>query len=280
MPHDGEQASLASATVSTAQRVGWVWDIALPTRRGIGHVYSSAHTSDEQAELDLSRYLQAHFSSYSESTVSVRKIAINPGRREKFWHRNCVAIGLSAGFLEPLEASALVLIEQSAKMLADNLPNSRSAMDVVAKRFNQKFDFRWAQIIDFLKLHYVLSAREDNDYWLDNRQASTMSDSLQENLLLWRTRAPWHQDTVQVDEMFPAASYQYVLYGMNFETVSGLSRQRNADAAGAHAQQLFNNNKQQASKMLAHLPTNRDLLNQLRSDGFAQHNGFAQQSTY
>lgn len=268
MPHDDENAPIASATVSTAQRAGWIWDIALPTRRGIGHVYSSAHTSAEQAEVDLRGYLKSHFRSYSDNAITVREIPINPGYREKFWHRNCLAIGLSAGFLEPLEASALVLVEQSAKTLAENMPANRETMDIVAERFNEKFNFRWAQIIDFLKLHYVLSKRVDNQYWLENRQVDTIPESLQKQLLLWRTRAPWHQDTIQVDEMFPAASYQYVLYGMKYETVSGLHKRRDAGEMSALATDFFSQNIKNAKKMITHLPSNRELLKQLQEQSF------------
>ena len=91
-----------------------------------------------------------------------------------------VAIGMSAGFIEPLEASALVLVELSAGMIADQLPANRQVMDLVAKRFNKKFLYRWERIIDFLKLHYILTQRTDSDYWKDNCEASTIPDSLQD----------------------------------------------------------------------------------------------------
>ena len=118
-------------------------------------------------------------------SVSLRKIAINPGHRQKFWHRNCVAVGMAAGFLEPLEASALVLVELSAEMISEQLPATRETMDIVAKRFNEKFRYRWDRVIDFLKLHYVLTERRDSDFWMDNRDA-VVPDSLQEVLALWR----------------------------------------------------------------------------------------------
>ena len=89
-----------------------------------------------------------------------------------------MAIGLSAGFLEPLEASALVLVELSASMVAKQLPVTREAMDIVAKRFNEKFRYRWDRIIDFLKLHYLLSQRTDSDFWIDNRKQETIPDQL------------------------------------------------------------------------------------------------------
>jgi hypothetical protein len=72
-----------------------------------------------------------------------------------------VAIGLSAGFIEPLEASALAIVEMSAAMVSDDLPATREAMDIVARRFNDAFTYRWERVIDFLKLHYVLSQRRD-----------------------------------------------------------------------------------------------------------------------
>ncbi|MEX7031689.1 tryptophan 7-halogenase, partial [Pseudomonas aeruginosa] len=83
------------------------------------------------------------------------------GHREQFWVRNCVAVGLAAGFLEPLEASAIVLIELSAKMIAEQMPACREVMDVVSHRFNDTAHYRWGRIIDFLKLHYALTKRTD-----------------------------------------------------------------------------------------------------------------------
>ena len=104
------------------------------------------------------------------ANLEVRQLRFDPGYREQFWHRNCVAIGLSAGFIEPLEASALVLVELGARALAERFPVNRQMMDVAARRFNDEFHSRWTQIIDFLKLHYLLSRREDSDYWKENRQ--------------------------------------------------------------------------------------------------------------
>ncbi|WP_430985743.1 tryptophan 7-halogenase, partial [Escherichia coli] len=93
-----------------------------------------------------------------------RKLAIRAGHRETFWKNNCVAIGLAAGFLEPLEASAIVLIELSAKLVAEQMPVCREVMDILAARFNATTLYRWGRIIDFLKLHYVLTKRTDSDF--------------------------------------------------------------------------------------------------------------------
>jgi len=103
VPYETEDAPIASVTLSTAQSAGWIWDIGLNARRGVGYVYSSNHTTEEQAAGELRSYLQ-------RNDLSYRSISINSGYRREFWVGNCVAVGLSAGFLEPLEASAIVMI--------------------------------------------------------------------------------------------------------------------------------------------------------------------------
>ncbi|MBT8131480.1 MAG: tryptophan 7-halogenase, partial [Gammaproteobacteria bacterium] len=142
VPYASVDSPIASQTNSTAQDAGWIWDIGLSSRRGVGYVYSSAHTNDAKAEANLRAYIEPTFGNDAQS-LPLRKIAINPGHRQKFWHRNCVAVGMSAGFLEPLEASALVLAELSAEMISEQLPATRETMEIVARRFNEKFLYRW-----------------------------------------------------------------------------------------------------------------------------------------
>ena len=253
VPDPREDSPISSQTTSTAQSAGWIWDIGLPTRRGIGYVYSSAHTSDAAAEQALHQYIG------QDHGATARKLSFQPGYRRQFWHRNCVAIGLSAGFIEPLEASALALVELSAAMLSDEMPATRAVMDIVARRFNEAFTYRWERVIDFLKLHYVLSRRVDSDYWRDNRAAPAR---LEELLTLWRHRPPSRNDFGRIDEVFPSASYQYVLYGMGFHTEHGAGK-RHADQADGY----FREAAALTSKMLAALPGNRDLIDHIKRHG-------------
>lgn len=265
VPYEKVDSPIASFTLSTAQKAGWIWDIGLPSRRGVGHTYSSAHISQDEAEKQLRDYVCPTMGKVAAQAASIRKIPLNPGHREKFWHKNCVAIGISAGFIEPLEASALVLIELSAKMLAEQLPANRQTMDIVAKRFNDKFLSRWQQIIDFLKLHYVLSHRTDSEYWKDNCTKEHIPESLQDMLSLWRYSPPSNYDITDTDALFPAASLQYILYGMGFETVS-LNRQKRKDCS-SEAEKLFNENMQRSKQLLSALPTNRELVNKIKQYG-------------
>ena len=256
-------APIVSHTVATAQDAGWIWDIGLSSRRGVGHVYSSAYTSQDEAEQALRDYLKPTV--VDVDALSIRKIPINAGHRERFWERNCVAIGLSAGFLEPLEASAILLVEIGARMIAEQLPVTRETMDIVAKRYNETFRYRWDRIIDFLKLHYCISKRTDTEFWIENRDPATIPDSLQELLTLWRFQYPWHDDFDRAVEVFPSASYQYVLYGMGFRTEPshrGLSEQSRKSAM-----KHFANNETQTQKMLGALPTTRELINKIQQYG-------------
>tara|TARA_R110000868_G_scaffold51432_18_gene163076 strand:- start:61 stop:1617 length:1557 start_codon:yes stop_codon:yes gene_type:complete len=264
VPYASHDSPIASHTISTGQSAGWIWDIGLPSRRGVGHVYSSAHISEQQAEAELRDYIRANRADIADELI-IRKIDIKPGHRALFWQNNCVAVGLSAGFLEPLEASALVLVELSAQMISEQLPASREVMDIVAKRFNDKFLYRWERIIDFLKLHYVLTKRNDSDYWIDNCKAESIPHALQSLLTLWRYEAPWHHDFTQIDEVFPSASYQYVLYGMGFETQQRPTKRRSQDAQLADLN--FRKNSELTQKLLSGLPTNRVLINKIRQYG-------------
>jgi tryptophan halogenase len=223
-------------------------------------VYSSRHISDDAAERELRRYLGP-----AGSDRPIRKIPIRSGHREIFWKRNCVAVGLSAGFLEPLEASAIVLIEMSAKLIAEQMPACREVMDIIAARFNTTTQYRWGRIIDFLKLHYVLTKREDTAFWRDNCLTETVPQRLQDLLLLWRHQSPWYHDEFdRIEEVFPAASYQYVLYGMGFRTEVDAETLAGDAASAARA---MRENAIQTERLRAGLPRHRDLLHKIREHG-------------
>ena len=259
VPYETPDAPMASQTISTAQEAGWIWDIGLPARRGIGHVYSSRHISDEDAERELRAYIGP-----AAKDLKVRKIPIRGGHRETFWKRNCVAVGLAAGFLEPLEASAIVLIELSAKLIAERMPACREVMDLIASRFNETTHYRWGRIIDFLKLHYVLTQRTDTAFWRDNLLPETIPDRLKDLLLLWSHQSPWfHDEFDRVEEVFPAASYQYVLYGMGFRT----QVEPSALAGEAmNAERAMRENAVQTERLRAGLPRHRDLIRKITVD--------------
>jgi tryptophan 7-halogenase len=256
VPYETPDAPMASHTISTAQEAGWIWDIGLPTRRGTGYVYSTRHSTDSAAHDTLMRYLGAQ-----HAHLTPRKISIRSGHRETFWMNNCVAVGLAAGFFEPLESSAIVLIELSAKLIAEQMPANRGVMDIVAARFNEVTRYRYGRIIDFLKLHYVLTQRQDGAFWRDNLDPATIPERLKNLLHLWKYQSPWFFDEFdRLEEVFPAASYQYVLYGMGFRTEV---EPEDYSATAAQAAHLISDNLKMTREMRSRLPKNRDLMKKI-----------------
>lgn len=259
VPYDTPDAPMASHTISTAHSAGWTWDIGLPTRRGTGYVYSSRHISDDEAEAELRRYVGP-----AAKGLTPRKISIRSGHRETFWKNNVVAVGLAAGFLEPLESSAIVLIELSAKLIAEQMPANRGVMDIIAARFNDVNQYRWGRIIDFLKLHYVLTRRPEK-FWQDNLDPASIPARLQNLLHLWKYQPPWFFDEFdRIEEVFPAASYQYVLYGMGFRTeVAEADNDNTRTMAAGFLNEAMNLTK----RLRAQLPSNRDLVKKIHDYG-------------
>ncbi|WP_299309725.1 tryptophan halogenase family protein [uncultured Croceicoccus sp.] len=253
-------SAIASQTNATAHRAGWLWDIGLPSRRGVGCVFSSAHMGDGDAMAVLSAYVARAIPGAPFDEGKVRKLAFTSGHRARFWQNNCLAIGQSAGFMEPLEASAIVMIELSLDMLLDNFPANRDSMDVHADRFNRLFRYRWDRVVDFLKLHYVLSRREE-PYWRDHRDDASIPDTLAGLLSLWRHQPPSVYDFPHRDEIFPAASHQYVLYGMG-----GLPDHLGTADPGMDpiVREQMNQVQQRSRALASALPSNRAYLDALR----------------
>ena len=213
----GPECDIRSTTVATAWSNGWIWDIGLQRRRGVGIVYSKAHASEDEAHQRLADYVLSTSGSRIED-LSPRAIGFESGYLEKLWHKNCVAVGMAAGFIEPLEASAIAMIELASNWICSELPLKVENFPILEKRFNERFTYRWEKILTFLKLHYVISDRRDSAYWRDATSVETLSSELKELLMLWKGRPPCYQDFIHNEEVFPSASYQYVLYGMGFNT--------------------------------------------------------------
>lgn len=272
VPYANPGDAIASATNATAEAAGWIWDIALQTRRGVGHVYSAAHADRADALATLERYVARTSPGVDPGNLDVRTISFDPGYRQTFWIRNCVAVGLSAGFVEPLEASALALIEQSASVIATQLPRDRQVMDVVAKRFNAKLRYHWERIVEFLKLHYVVSKR-DEAYWRDHGSPTSGCPGLSDKLALWQQQPPWHDDAPRIDELFPSASYQYVLYGLGFRPTRMVANGGAANRAREHIQSLLRDTRSTARQAARLLPANRALLRHIaeRTTGASDH---------
>lgn len=258
VPYDTPTTPIQSCTLSTARDAGWIWDIGLQTRRGTGYVYSSAHCDPEEAERTLRRYLGAQ-----GETATTRRLQFNAGYREVNWYKNCVAVGLSSGFFEPLEATGIVFSEIAAGAIANLFPWAGD-YETSARQFNAVMLKRYERARDFLKMHYSLTQRRDSDFWIDNVRAETIPDSLNELLDRWRHRPPNEKDFDPNVDIFPATSWQCVLYGMGWKTdlsaKAGIMRLRN------EARQAFEQVRRQSDFAVNNLPDNRELLHQMLAE--------------
>ncbi len=197
-------------TVATALSNGWVWDIALAGRRGTGYVYSSNYIDDEAAEAEL----RAHEGPHCADLPS-RVLKFRVGRRAEPWHRNCVSIGLSSGFIEPLESTGLFLVELSVATLCEYFPFTRD-MSGLAKSYNKIIIDRYEEILDFIVLHYCLTRRTDTEFWKEVQKPERIPDRLREKLEMWRYKSPSFSDFHDTIQLFSHHTYEYVMYGMDF----------------------------------------------------------------
>lgn len=264
VPYVNADDPIPCYTISTAKEAGWIWDIGLSERRGTGYVYSSKHTSHERAEEVMRSYLRETIGSAADD-VMCRRIPMQIGYREKFWVKNCVSIGLSQGFVEPLEATGLLVFDATARMLADLFPPSLETMPAIAARFNDRVKFAWDRVIDFIKLHYCLSKRDDSEFWRDNCDPVTIPQTLLDNLALWKHQPPSSYDFSSKLEIFNLENYLYVLYGMKFETEMGpiAYRYKDSELAQAAFRALRQDTEQMASGLLPH----RELIDRIKKYG-------------
>lgn len=253
IPYADRNIPIPSYTIATAQEAGWMWDISLADRRGIGYVYSSAHTDDARAEHTLRRYVDIQ----SNAEVEARKISFETGYREISWKKNCIAIGLSSGFFEPLEATGIMLCELGAVSLSNLFPWGGD-IEIAARQFNELMRKRYERALDFIKLHYCLTERKDSAFWRDNVLSDSIPDSLQDRLLRWRHRPPSSIDIDANVDIFPESSWQYVLYGMGYKT--DITERGPILKYHAEAREAFAEIQRQADFALKVLPTNRELL--------------------
>lgn len=258
VPYEREDAPIASFTIATAHEAGWTWDIGLHERRGVGYVFSSRHTDETRAE----QVLRDHLGKAAQG-LTAKLIKFEAGHRVEPWRKNCVAVGLAGGFVEPLESTGIALIEIAAYLIAHLFP-ADGDMVPVSRTFNAMMAARYARIFDFIKLHYCLSTRRDHQFWIDNVDAASIPQTLQDKLAMWRSRPPHRLDFVSDLEMFLPASWQYVLYGMEFRT--DLSAMRGIYEQGESARREFAAIQRVAALALDDLPAHRTLVEAMVRD--------------
>lgn len=178
LPSSG-QAPLRSATIATATEGGWMWNIPLQHRQGNGHVYCSAFQTDEDAERRLRKQAVG-----AASDAEPVRLKFNTGVRRKFWDKNVYAIGLAAGFLEPLESTGIYLIQTGISLLLSNFP-SADHNQALQDEVNYGQRRHWERVRDFIIMHYTLNGRRGEPFWDEMRTLKTPED-LSHNIELYK----------------------------------------------------------------------------------------------
>ncbi|MFV8782313.1 tryptophan halogenase family protein [Microbulbifer sp. SA54] len=241
-------------TTATAHKAGWIWDIPLTTRRGLGFVYSSSHMSEPEALQEFSRYVGR---ALSESEV--RKIPMKIGYRRQFWKKNCVALGLAQGFVEPLEATSILVTDFSANLLAASFPRDSEDISVLCGYYNEAVRYTWERVIDFVQLHYCISDRRDSQFWVDCTENTLRSEVLEERLARWSVATPKRTDFFSAFDIFGVENYLFVLYGMDFST-KGVPL---GDQERVRAREIVDKVKNRSSQLSVELMSHRGWLSAL-----------------
>ena len=255
VPYEHPDATIRPFTTSTAKAHGWIWDIGLNHRRGIGYVYSSKYTDESEAQEVLMDYVGP-----AGQNLSTRTIPMRVGYREKPWVKNCIAIGLSGGFLEPLEATGIHQVEVSVNRLV-KIFSRRGGLDYMSQQFNRHMTEWFEVVFDFIKIHYCVGRRTDSDFWIDNRKPETMSDRLNHQLEMWRTRPTNETDLGQRRPTFGHASYHQVLFGQDF--IPDLTGEDFIYPFKKLAEFRSSQVANRVSQELQSLPSHRDLINSI-----------------
>ena len=210
---------IPSHTESTALSSGWAWKIPLTTRYVNGYVYSSGYQSSESAERELREHMGV------SDEVEARHIPMRVGSIRQHWEHNCLAVGLSQGFIEPLEATALMLVQYTLShfIKAHSLAMAKGNIEHYRTGFNDNVTQTFAGIRDYIVAHYQCNTRTDTDYWIDNRAHNHISDSLAALLQCWDEGGDFEAElsAQQHKQVYPRPSWYCLLAGSGRFPVSG-----------------------------------------------------------
>ncbi|MFI6481041.1 tryptophan halogenase family protein [Nonomuraea sp. NPDC050663] len=188
VPLDMATQPFGPYTTASAQDAGWIWTIPLFGRIGTGYVYAGDYCTPEEAE----RTLRAHVGPAADD-LEANHIRMRVGRSEDSWVNNCVAIGLSSGFVEPLESTGIFFIQNAIEQLVKHWPGGRDD-ERLRRSYNRQVSNVMDGVREFLVLHYYAAKRADNAYWRDAK-TRPMPDSLAERIEQWQVKLP-DEDTI------------------------------------------------------------------------------------
>ena len=252
VPTDIRKDGINPYTTATALSSGWVWNIPLYGRVGTGYVYCSEFLSEEQAEQEFRQHLGP-----AAENCKAKHIKIRVGRNRNSWVKNCVAIGLSSGFVEPLESTGIFFIQHGIEELISHFPGKTFNEELI-KSYNKIIADCIDGVRDFLTLHYCVSDKADTPFWKATKHEVVVPAELTEKLQLWKTRLPNTKNINLNYHGFESYSYSVMLLGLNYKPEGSLPLLEHLDDKKALAK--FNLIKQKAHHLSATLPSQYEYL--------------------
>lgn len=207
IPYVDKAAEMHPYTGATALSAGWVWAIPLTHRIGTGYVYCSAFKTDDAAEAEFRNFLGEE----RVKDITMRQIKIRVGKHKRVWVKNVIAIGLSAGFIEPLESTGLAFVHLALEKLVHHIKDDHSNVGKVSayNEFNRQM---MDEARDFLSIHYALTAREDSAFWRHCKHDLNLSPAMTAELERYQRRLPNGLERI----IFADSSWTCILVGMNY----------------------------------------------------------------
>ncbi|MBW8735551.1 MAG: tryptophan 7-halogenase, partial [Asticcacaulis sp.] len=234
-------------TRSQALTAGWQWRIPLQHRDGNGHVFSSAFMSEDEA------LTQLHANLVGEPLADARTIRFTTGRRERFWEKNCIAVGLAAGFLEPLESTSIMLIQNAITRLQYLFPD-KGFEQVDIDTYNDEMIREYEDVRDFIILHYHLGRRDDSAFWRYCRDMP-VPDRLAHRLQLFQSRG---RIPAERGEQFRTPSWLAVMWGQGLRPRAADPLSLSIDSQAV--QRWLFNTRQVIANCCDHMPRHEDVL--------------------
>jgi 2-polyprenyl-6-methoxyphenol hydroxylase-like FAD-dependent oxidoreductase len=206
-------------TQATALRCGWAWRIPLQSRVGNGYVFSSRFCDFEEAEHELAQHL-----GLDKDSTSFRRIRMKVGQVKQHWYKNCVAVGLAQGFIEPLEATALHLVQETVTQFIGAFTAGQFSQHYQAQ-FNKVIRARFNGVKDYINGHYILN-KQTGPYWQACREKAKVTPHLQQIILCWQRGGDLHQLLTQLDLLayYPTVSWYCLLSGYQHFPTLGLAK--------------------------------------------------------
>ncbi|GAA4545306.1 tryptophan halogenase family protein [Amycolatopsis samaneae] len=255
VPVDMAARGIRPCTTATAQDAGWIWTIPLFGRLGTGYVYSSDYCTPDKAEQTLREFVGP-----AANDLEANHIRMRIGRSAESWVHNCVAVGLSSGFVEPLESTGIFFIQNAVEQLVKHFPN-RGWDERLRRAYNRQVAHVMDGVREFLVLHYYAAARADNQYWQDTKTRPVPGE-LAERIEQWQVKLPDTDSVFPHYHGFESYSYTAMLLGLGGIKLQAPPALELIDGAAAAGELRLV--RRQAEELMDKLPSQYDYFAHLR----------------